>query len=280
MTAPSICLAGVMGYPVAQSRSPMLHNHWMAQYGLTGAYVPLAVQPEGLIEALRALPSLGFAGCNITMPHKQDAIDVMDRVDPLVRRVGAMNCVVVGKDGSLTGLNNDGFGYIASIREKFADWRADAGPIVVLGAGGGARAIVAALADEGAREIRLINRTKSRADRMAADYGAPVRTYDWADRSDALDGAQMVVNTTSQGMAGQPPLEIDLYALPKTAICSDIIYAPRETPFLAAGRARGNPTVNGLGMLLNQARPAFKAWFGIMPEITPELRAKIEASIA
>lgn len=279
-SAPSICLAGVMGFPVAQSRSPMLHNYWLEKYGLKGVYVPLAVQPEGLVAALKALPALGFAGCNLTMPHKHAAIAVMDHVDAKVKRLGAMNCVVVGKDGSLSGFNNDGFGYIESIKEKLADWRASAGPVVVLGAGGGARAIVAALADEGAPEIRLINRTRARADQMAADYGAPVKAYDWAERAAALDGAQMVVNTTSQGMTGQPPLEIDLSALPKTAICSDIIYSPRETAFLKAGRERGNRTVNGLGMLLNQARPAFKAWFGIMPEITPELRAKIEASIA
>lgn len=272
-------LAGVMGYPVMHSRSPRLHNYWLEKHGLPGAYVPLAIQPEGLVAALRALPALGFSGCNITLPHKEAAMAVMDTLDPMAKRIGAMNCVVVGKDGALHGCNNDGYGYIESIRERFPAWRADAGPIVVLGAGGGARAVVAALADQGAREIRLINRTPARAGKLAADYGAPVKAFGWAERADALSDAAMLVNTTSQGMAGQPPLDIALDRLPPHALVSDIIYIPRETPLLAAARARGNPTVNGLGMLLNQARPAFRAWFGVLPEVTPELRAMIEASI-
>ena len=261
------------------SRSPKLHNYWLAEHGLRGVYVPLAVQPEGLVAALRALPALGFAGCNITLPHKEAAMAVMDTLDPMAKRIGAMNCVIVGEDGSLHGCNNDGYGYIESIRERYPEWRADAGPVVVLGAGGGARAVVAGLADQGAKEIRLINRTRARAERIAADYGAPVKVVDWADRAAALGDAAMLVNTTSQGMAGQPQLDLAIDALPVSALVSDIIYIPKETPLLAAARARGNRTVNGLGMLLNQARPAFQAWFGILPTVTPELRAMIEADI-
>ena len=272
-------LAGLMGYPVMHSRSPKLHNYWLAEHGLRGVYVPLAVQPEGLVAALRALPALGFAGCNITLPHKEAAMAVMDTLDPMAKRIGAMNCVIVGEDGSLHGCNNDGYGYIESIRERYPEWRADAGPVVVLGAGGGARAVVAGLADQGAKEIRLINRTRARAERIAADYGAPVKVVDWADRAAALGDAAMLVNTTSQGMAGQPQLDLAIDALPVSALVSDIIYIPKETPLLAAARARGNRTVNGLGMLLNQARPAFQAWFGILPTVTPELRAMIEADI-
>lgn len=272
-------LAGVMGQPVLHSRSPMIHGHWFAQYGLKGAYVPLAIPPERLEAALRALPALGFSGCNITLPHKVAAMAVMDEVDPRARRIGAINCVVVRPDGSLYGCNNDGFGYLESVRERFPDWRADAGPIVVLGAGGGARAVVAALADAGAPEIRLVNRSADHAAALAAEYGAPVRAVDWSRRAEILDDAAMVVNTTTQGMAGQPPLDLALDRLPAAALVSDIVYIPLETPLLAAARARGNRTVNGLGMLINQARPAFQAWFGILPDVTPDLRARLEASI-
>ncbi|KPL52957.1 shikimate dehydrogenase [Prosthecomicrobium hirschii] len=272
-------LAGVMGQPVIHSRSPMIHGHWFAQYGLKGAYVPLAIPPERLEAALRALPALGFSGCNITLPHKVAAMAVMDEVDPRARRIGAINCVVVRPDGSLYGCNNDGFGYLESVRERFPDWRADAGPIVVLGAGGGARAVVAALADAGAPEIRLVNRNADRAVALAAEYGGPVRAVDWSRRAEILDDAAMLVNTTTQGMTGQPALDLALDRLPVAALVSDIVYIPLETPLLAAARLRGNRTVNGLGMLINQARPAFQAWFGILPEVTAELRARLEASV-
>ena len=273
-------MAGVMGFPVMHSRSPKLHNFWLARHGLAGVYVPLAIQPAGLIAALQALPALGFSGCNITIPHKETAMAAMQTIDPAAKRIGAMNCVIVGRDGALHGTNNDGYGYIEGIRERFPDWRAGAGPVTVLGAGGGARAVIAGLADAGAKEIRVLNRTRERADRIAADYGAPVKAFDWPERAAALADAALLVNTTSQGMAGQPALDIALDALPVSALVSDIVYIPMETPLLAAARLRGNPTVNGLGMLLNQARPAFKAWFGILPEVTPELRAMIEAAIA
>ncbi len=272
-------MAGVMGWPVMHSRSPRIHNYWLAKYGLAGTYVPLAIRADGLRAALRALPSLGFSGCNLTIPHKEAAFEIVDRIDPLARRIGAINCVVVAPDGSLDGRNNDGYGYIQSIVEADPDWRADAGPITVLGAGGGARAVLVSLADRGAREIRLVNRGHERAQALAREFGEPIRALPWEDRNAALDGAAMLVNTTSQGMAGQPALDIALDRLPTSALVSDIIYIPRETPLLAAARRRGNRTVNGLGMLLNQARPAFHAWFGVMPEVTPELRTMIEATI-
>ncbi len=203
---------------------------------------------------------------------------MVDEVDPLARRIGAINCVVVRSDGSLQGQNHDAFGYIESVRETNPGWRADRGPIVVIGAGGGARAVLVSLIDEGACEIRLVNRTPERAKALERELGGPIEALDWDDRQAALDGAAMLVNTTSRGMAGEPALDLPLDALPVSALVSDIVYIPRETPLLAAARMRGNPTVNGLGMLLHQARPAFKAWFGIMPEVTPELRAMIEAT--
>jgi shikimate dehydrogenase len=272
-------MAGVMGWPVMHSRSPKIHNYWFAKYGLAGTYVPLAIKAEGLRAALRALPGLGFSGCNLTIPHKEAAFEIVDRVDPLARRIGAINCVVVAADGTLDGRNNDGFGYIQSVAEAYPDWRADAGPIVVVGAGGGARAVLVSLADRGAREIRLVNRSPARAQALAKEFGEPIRALPWDERNAALDGAAMLVNTTNQGMTGQPALDISLDKLPKAALVSDIIYIPRETALLTAARQRGNRTVNGLGMLLNQARPAFHAWFGVMPEVTPELRAMIEATI-
>jgi shikimate dehydrogenase len=271
-------LAGVMGDPVMHSRSPKLHNYWLAKYGLTGTYVPLAITAERLRAALRALPALGFAGCNLTIPHKEAALDIVDKLDPLARRIGAVNCVVVAPDGSLEGRNHDGFGYIESVREAQPKWRADAGPIVVLGAGGGARAVLVGLVDQGAREIRLVNRTPARGKALAQDLGGPIGALRWEEREAALEGAAMLINATNQGMLGEPPLDIALDRLPASALVSDIVYIPRETPLLAAARRRGNRTVNGLGMLLHQARPAFHAWFGIMPEVTPELRAMIEAT--
>jgi shikimate dehydrogenase len=279
MTHPDrFLLAGLMGFPVMHSRSPKLHNYWLAQYGLIGAYLPLAIRTEGLRDALRALPALGFSGCNLTIPHKEAALAIVDRVDPVARRIGAMNCVVVAPDGSLEGQNHDAFGFAESIREAQPNWRADAGPIVVIGAGGGARAVLVSLVDQGAREIRLVNRTPARAAALQRDLGGPITALAWEKREDALAGATMLINATNQGMVGAPSLDLALDALPPTALVSDIVYIPRETPLLAAARKRGNPTVNGLGMLLHQARPAFRAWFGIMPDVTPELRAMIEAT--
>ena len=278
-SADRFLMAGVMGWPVMHSRSPKIHNYWFAKYQLAGTYVPLAIKAEGLRAALRALAPLGFAGCNLTIPHKEAAFEIVDRVDPLARRIGAINCVTVAPDGTLEGSNTDSFGYIQSIREACPDWRADAGSIVVIGSGGAARAILASLVDEGARDIRLLNRTDARAQALAREFGAPIKALAWEERHAAPAGAAMLVNTTSQGMTGQPALDLRLDALPKAALVSDIIYIPRETPLLAAARQRGNRTVDGLGMLLHQARPAFHSWFGVMPEVTAELRAMIEATL-
>jgi shikimate dehydrogenase len=272
-------LAGVMGWPIMHSRSPLLHNYWFRQHALAGVYVPLAVRPEGLAAALRALPPLGFSGCSLTLPLKQTAMTIVDSVDAVAKSIGAISCVVVRPDGALAGTNNDCYGFIENIREVEPRWRADAGPAVVIGAGGGARAVCYALAQEGAREIRLINRTLARAQAIAGEFGAPLKAHAWEERHHLLDGAAMVVNTTSCGMVGQPALDIKLDKLPKSALAADIIYIPLETPFLAAARARGNTTVNGLGMLLHQGRPAWKAWFGIETAVTAELRGIAEQSI-
>jgi shikimate dehydrogenase len=272
-------LAGVMGWPVMHSRSPLLHNYWMRQHHLQGNYVPLAIEPARLGSALRALHPLGFAGCNLTIPHKQSAMAIVDEVDTVASKIGAISCVVVRPDSLLVGSNNDCYGFIQNLKQEQPAWRADAGPIAVIGAGGGSRAVCYALAQEGAREIRLLNRTFERAREMAAEFGPPLTAMPWEQREDALEDIAMVVNTTNQGMIGEAALDLKLDRMPRSALAADLIYIPRETPFLATARARGNRTVNGLGMLLHQARPAWQAWFGITPDVTPELRALIENSL-
>lgn len=283
MSSTPFHLAGVMGWPVSHSRSPLIHNYWLQKYGLTGSYVQLPVAPGTLGTAIAGLKALGFKGCNLTIPHKVEAMAFMDEVDPMARRMGAMNTIVVQADGSLKGYNNDGYGYIQSLLDAQPNWRADAGPVTVLGAGGAARAVVLSLADRGAKEIRLLNRSpaaaQTLADAFGDEFGEVVKALPWADRHAALDGIALLVNTTSQGMVGNPALDLQLNALPTTALVSDVIYVPLETPLILAAKARGNPTVDGLGMLLNQARPAFEAWFGVLPDITPELRRMIEETL-
>ena len=268
-----------MGWPVAHSRSPLIHGHWIAEHGLRGAYVPLAVQPTHLEQALRALPVLGFAGCNLTIPHKVQALSILDAIDPIAQRIGAVNTVVVQADGRLRGTNTDAFGYIESLREAQPTWKATQGPAVVLGAGGASRAVLCALIDAGVPLIRLCNRDAGKAQALAQEFGPQVQALPWGERHAALESAALLVNTTSLGMHGQDALDIRLDALPPKAVVSDIVYVPRITPLLAAAQARGNPIAEGLGMLLHQARPAFAAWFGSMPEISASLWQAVRGSL-
>lgn len=267
-------LAGVFGHPVTHSRSPRLHGFWLQRYGIDGAYIPLGVAPGGFGAAVRALVDLGFRGANVTIPHKLAAFEICDAVAPFVRRAGAVNTLIF-RDGRIEGSNTDGFGFLESIREAAPGWRADAGPAVLLGAGGAARAIAAALLDAGAPRVTLVNRTAAKAEALARDLGGPIHV---ADRP-PLEDAALLVNTTSLGMQGQPGLEVDLAPLPASAVVADIVYVPLETRLLAAARARGLVAVDGLGMLLHQARPGFEAWFGVAPQVDQALRDVVAADI-
>ena len=272
-------LAGVMGWPIAQSRSPILHNYWIEKYKLNGRYVPLAVKPENLGDAVRGLRALGFRGCNLTMPHKQMAMTMVDRLTDTARRVGAVNCIVVEPDGRMWGTNNDGKGWYLSLLEVAPAWTPANGPTAIIGAGGASRGLLVTLIENGAKDIRLVNRTFDKAEKLAKDIDPSiVKAIPWEKRNDVIGDVALLTNATDRGFLGKPALDISLDKLPKTALVSDLIYTPPETPFLAAARARGNVTVNGLGMLLHQARPAFEAWFGVMPEITDDLRAAIMAT--
>lgn len=267
-----------MGWPVSHSLSPALHGYWLKEHGIVGDYLPLAVPPDELETALRGLPSQGYNGVNVTVPHKEKALKFCDELDEPALRIGAVNMVSVTKSGKLAGRNTDGIGFLENLRYG-SKWQPDDGPAVVLGAGGAARAVVVSLIDAGVPAIFICNRTHSRSKVLADSFGTKCAPTRWVDRSMVLQGVGLLVNTTSLGMMGQPPLEIDLSHLPSGAVVHDIVYAPLETPLLTAARARGNPVVDGLGMLLYQARPAFKTWFGVMPEVSEGLRSFIQKKL-
>jgi len=267
-------LAGVIGWPVGHSRSPALHGHWIARHGIDAAYVPLPVAPEDFATAVRGLRASGFRGANVTIPHKEAAFALCDEVSARARRAGAVNTLIFGAQG-IAGDNTDGFGFLESVREQARGFAPAGTHAVLLGAGGAARAIAAALLDAGAR-VTLVNRTRGRAEALAEALGGAISVAECAP----LESASLLVNTASLGMAGQPPLVLPLAALPRGAIVADIVYVPLETPLLAQARARGHAVVDGLAMLLHQARPGFEAWFGVAPAVDAELRALIAADIA
>jgi shikimate dehydrogenase len=263
----STLLAGVAGWPVAHSRSPRLHGFWLQRHGIDGAYVPLPIRPEHFAAAVHGLRAAGFRGMNVTQPHKLAAFAVCDVVDDTARRAGAVNTIVFDDKG-IRGSNTDGSGFIAHLRASGVD--PAAGPALLLGAGGGARAVAAALLDEGVR-VTIANRSAAPAAALAADLSG-LAVIDWAERDRAIADHALLVNATSLGMKGHPPLELDLdRAAPGLAV-ADIVYVPLETPLLAAARARGLRAVDGLGMLLHQAVVGFAAWFGVTPTVDDALR--------
>lgn len=265
-----------MGWPVSHSLSPRVHGYWLRHHGIDGAYLPLPVAPENFEAAVRALPKLGLRGANVTAPHKEAAFRTVDSADEAARQLGAVNTIVVTPGGHLEGRNTDGHGFLESLGAANTGWQVGGSPAVVLGAGGAARAIAAALLSAGVGEVRLLNRTRGRAEQVADDFASiaagRIMVVPWEERGDALAGAALLVNTTTLGMAGNPGLLLPLNELPLSAAVMDIVYKPLETDLLAAARARGNPAVDGLGMLLHQARPGFTAWFGADPQVTDDLR--------
>jgi len=273
-TNPSFVKTAVIGHPIAHSKSPLIHNEWLREHGLQGSYEAIDIEADALAEGVQALVERGYAGFNVTLPHKVAIMALCDEVDERARLIGAVNTVSV-RDGKLYGTNTDAFGFAQNIiSADLGDWSFDAGTAVVLGAGGAARAVLYALLEEGAPEVILLNRTREKAEELA-QMDARIRVEDWEGRNAAVKGANLIVNTTALGMEGKPPLEIYLSLAPASALVTDIVYAPLMTDLLAQAQKRGLRVVTGIGMLLHQARPGFELWNGIMPEVTPKLEKKV-----
>lgn len=262
--------AAVLGHPISHSLSPLLHGHWLQHYGISGKYEAIDTPPELLAERLSQLNEKGYQGVNLTVPLKQQVLPLLDTISPLAERIGAVNTLTF-KDGQLHGENTDAFGFVENLHQAVENLAPFLHQAVVLGAGGASRAVVAGLLQAGAESILLLNRSRDKADALA-QMDERIHTAEWANRNEALQGATLLVNTTSLGMQGQPALEIDLSALPQSALVTDIVYQPLITPLLQAAKQRGNPIVDGLGMLIYQAVPAFEQFFGTRPEVTSALR--------
>jgi shikimate dehydrogenase len=271
--------ACVIGWPVEHSRSPLIHRYWLGQYGIDGAYEKEAVKPEDLARFLRSLEGLGYLGANVTLPHKEAALRLAAVADEAARAIGAANTLWLDQGRRLNASNTDAYGFVTNLNDEAPDWNKGRRPLTVLGAGGAARAILHGLLAKGATRILLANRTMGRAEDLAGAFGQAVTVVDWRERDRALSSCGLLVNATSLGMTGKDPLDLDLAALPVDAVVADIVYSPLETELLAAARARGNRTVDGLGMLLHQAVPGFERWFGVRPAVTPGLRAHVAASL-
>ncbi len=269
---PKIPLAGVIGSPVAHSKSPRLHAHWLKTHGIRGFYIPMDIGQADLREVLKALPKAGFVGCNVTIPHKESVLAIADIVTDRAALIGAANTLIFRKDGRVHADNTDGYGFIANLRQNAPGWEPARGPAAVIGAGGAARAVIASLLEVGAPEIRLANRTRARAEALRAEFGAKVVVHDWVQAGNMLDGAVTVVNSSSLGMEGKPDFRVPLDGLSPKAVVTDLVYTPLRTRFLEEASALGCQTVDGLGMLLHQAAPAFERWFGVRPDVDQRTR--------
>jgi len=265
-------IAGVIGWPVEHSKSPRLHGYWLDKYKIDGTYIPLAVAPDDFETAVRGIKAAGFRGANVTVPHKETALKIADEATDRAIKIGAANTLIFGEDGSILADNTDGYGYFENLTQGAPDWDPTDGSAVVLGAGGAARAVVVSLIEAGVPEIRLTNRTRARAEQLADELDGPITVVDWSMREEALADCNLLTNTTTLGMTGQHLLEIDIFDMPTTALVNDIVYAPLMTNLLEKAKAHSCPIVDGLGMLLHQARPGFKAWFGTDPVVDDELR--------
>ncbi len=266
-------LAGVIGHPIAHSRSPLVHGHWLKTLGIAGHYIPMDVHPDNLAEVLRALPKMGFVGINVTIPHKEAVLELADEVTDRASLIGAANTIVFRPDGTIHADNTDGYGFIENLRQSAADWDPAAGPAAVLGAGGACRAVISSLLDAGAPEIQVSNRTRDRAERLQQDFGNRIRVIDWVQAGNMIEDAALVVNTTSLGMVGKSQLRVPLDGLHKGQVVTDLVYNPLTTHLLRSAGEAGCTVVDGLGMLLHQAVPGFESWFGQRPVVDQDLRA-------
>ncbi|UWQ49648.1 shikimate dehydrogenase [Leisingera caerulea] len=275
MTQAKIPLAGVIGCPVAHSKSPQLHGHWLQTHGIAGHYVPMHVEPEDLAETIRTMPKMGFVGANVTIPHKEAVMDIADTVTDRAKLIGAANTLIFRDDGTILADNTDGYGFITNLHQGAPDWDPQSGPAVVLGAGGACRAVVASLLEAGVPEIFLSNRTRERAEQLQEDFGNRIRVVDWLQAGNAIEEGKLIVNTTSLGMVGKPRLRVPLDGLRSSAVVTDLIYAPLQTSLLQTAEEAGCTVVDGLGMLLHQAVPGFERWFGRRPEVDDATRAAV-----
>ncbi len=275
MSKDRIPLAGVIGHPVAHSKSPTLHGHWLKSYGLAGHYIPMDVAPDDLEIVLRSLPKAGFVGANVTVPHKEAALRLADNVSDRARKIGAANTLVFREDGTIHADNTDGYGLMENLRSGAPDWTPGDGPAVVFGAGGAARAVLQALVEAGVPKIMLTNRTRARADKLKDEFGQTITVVDWVQAGNVIEDAELVVNTTSLGMQGQLELRVPLDGLQPGAVVTDLVYAPLKTHLLQTAEEAGCTVVDGLGMLLHQAVPGFESWFGVRPEVNLDLRAAV-----
>lgn len=272
MTLQDIPIAGVIGAPIAHSRSPQVHGHWLNTYGIRGHYIPMHVAPEDLETVLRTLPRMGFVGLNVTLPHKEAVLQIADQVTDRAILIGAANTLIFREDGKIHADNTDGYGFIENLKAGAPDWDPRSGPAAVLGAGGAARAVIVSLMDAGVPEIRLSNRTRIRAEKLREDFGTRITVYNWAQAGAMAAGAALMVNTTSLGMIGKGALTVPLDHLEAPTVVTDLVYTPLKTHLIEAAQNRGCVTVDGLGMLLHQAVPGFERWFGQRPEVDSATR--------
>lgn len=275
MSDTPIPLAGVIGHPVAHSKSPRLHGHWLRKYALKGYYVPMDVAAENLATVIRAMPAMGFVGANVTLPHKERALEIADQITDRATLIGAANTLIFRKDGKIHADNTDGYGFIENLKQAVPEWEAGGGPVLVLGAGGAARAVVATLLDSGATDVILTNRTRVRAEKLQDDFGKRVRVIEWVQAGNYVEEAATIINTTSLGMVGKPELRVPMDGLRPGTVVNDLVYAPLQTRLLRTATEMGAIPVDGLGMLLHQAVPGFERWFGYRPEVDDATRAAV-----
>ena len=272
MSLSTIPVAAVLGHPINHSKSPKLHNYWLSLFNIDGYYRPLDIDPRYFENSVRALSGLGFVGANVTIPYKEKVLKIADKISDRAAIIGAANTLTFLQDGSIYADNTDGYGFLQNIKCKYNDWTAGEGTSVVFGAGGASRAILGALIEDGANEVILANRTRSRADQLRSDFGAKIKVVDWMKVQNYLSDASTVINATSLGMDGKADLPIPLQGLNKNTLVTDIVYTPLNTPLLENAAKRGCRTVDGLGMLIHQAIPGFERWFGVKPDVSEKLR--------